>query len=123
MKFSFKLTPKAIFPDVGLVKVPGRGGLTAVTIPPAPLVGELLQEEYRVYAVEVRLADSGELVTAIEILSPTDKRPNSQALEAYRRKRLDLRRAEVALLELDYCAPVNACRFVTRCRTRPILSF
>ena len=70
-------------------------------IPPAPLTGRVVQEEFRVYRIEIRQTESGQLVTAIEILSPTNKQPGSESLAAYRRKRLELRLAGVALLEID----------------------
>lgn len=95
--------PRAIYPDVAVVRPHGdvRMGVAVLEIPPAPLIGDFVQEEFKVVAVEIRLAQSGKLITAIEILSPTNKRPNSQALAAYRRKRVERRGAEVALLEID----------------------
>ncbi len=53
----------------------------------------------RVPSIELRDAANDELVTAIELLSPVNKR--QPALEAYRRKRDRLRRAGVHLLEVD----------------------
>jgi len=44
---------------------------------------------------------TGLLVTAIEILSPVNKRPGHEAFEAYRRKRRDLLRTPVSLMEID----------------------
>lgn len=45
--------------------------------------------------------ETGLLVTAIEILSPVNKRPGHEAFAAYRRKRRDLLRSSVHLLEID----------------------
>lgn len=69
-------------------------------IPPAPLVLALPEAlEFRQATVEVRRADDDRLVTAIEILSPVNKR--EPGLSDYRRKRSRLHQAGVHLLELD----------------------
>ena len=96
-------TTRSIYPDVAILRPrePQGGGMAVLDILPAPLTGRVLQEEFRVYRIEIRRTESGQLVTAIEILSPTNKRPGSESLAAYRRKRLELRLAGVALLEVD----------------------
>ncbi len=50
--------------------------------------------------MQVKTTETGHLVTAIEILSPHNKRPG-QGLEAYRRKRSQILRSPVHLIELD----------------------
>lgn len=69
-------------------------------ITPAPLsvpyVGPI---EIRLVSVEVRDTAQNELVTAIEIISPVNKR--EPGLSGYRRKRQRLHDANVHLLELD----------------------
>src|SRR5437870_13636944 len=42
-----------------------------------------------------------QLVTVIEVLSPVNKRPSHEAYLAYQRKRRDILRSEVHLLEID----------------------
>src|SRR5712691_5875966 len=55
----------------------------------------------RLYTVEVRETDTMRLVTAIEILSPVNKRPSHEAYHDYRRKRRALLRSTTHLLEID----------------------
>jgi hypothetical protein len=52
-------------------------------------------------SVEIRETDTGLLVTAIEILSPVNKRPGHEAFDTYQRKRRDLLRTDVNLMEID----------------------
>jgi hypothetical protein len=51
--------------------------------------------------VEIKKTDTQELVTVIEILSPVNKRPGHDAYRDYLRKRRDLLRSPVHLLEID----------------------
>ncbi len=69
-------------------------------IPPAPVTLRLLEPvEVRLVTVEIRQAGDNRLITAIEILSPVNKRePN---LSRYRQKRQRFRQAGVHLLEID----------------------
>jgi hypothetical protein len=90
-------------PDVSIFQVaptPLQG--EAVAIAPTPLIGQApLEIPIKLYTVELREVETGRLVTAIEILSPVNKRPGHEAYETYRRKRRDLIRAGVHLLEID----------------------
>lgn len=73
---------------------------TPADIPPAPLTLPILGPvEARLARVEVRDVARNELVTAIEILSPVNKR--EPGLTHYRQKRQRLRRAGVHVLEAD----------------------
>src|SRR3954452_23422590 len=58
-------------------------------------------DEMELFSVEIRTAGSRELVTAIEILSPVNKRPGHDAHRDYHRKRRALLRSEANLLEID----------------------
>jgi hypothetical protein len=51
--------------------------------------------------VEVRTTDAEQLVTLIEILSPANKRPGHDAYLEYQRKRRELLRSPVHLMEID----------------------
>ncbi|MBI3947905.1 MAG: DUF4058 family protein [Armatimonadetes bacterium] len=53
------------------------------------------------YTVEVRETGTLRLVTAIEILSPVNKRPGHDAYRDYRAKRRELLRTRVHLIEID----------------------
>jgi len=71
-----------------------------VDIPPAPLTIPILGPvEVRLVSVEIRDVARNELVTAIEILSPINKR--EPGLARYRQKRQRLRQAGVHLVEID----------------------
>jgi uncharacterized protein YjiS (DUF1127 family) len=90
-------------PDVSVIKMSDRGsGGAAVAILPAPMTALVsLELPVKVYSVEVREAKTGSLVTAIEILSPVNKRPGHDAFERYRRNRRALLRSSAHLLEID----------------------
>jgi hypothetical protein len=59
-----------------------------------------LEVPVRLARVEVREAGADTLVTAIEILSPINKRPGRER-QKYLRKRRELLRSEVHVMELD----------------------
>ncbi len=60
-----------------------------------------LEIPFRLSSVEVREVNTMQLVTAIEILSPVNKRPGQDAYEEYQRKRRELLRSQAHLLEID----------------------
>ena len=96
-------TPSAIKPDVAIFKSGERslkeGG---AAIAPAPIIGQITQEEpVKLFTVEIREVATDRLVTAIEILSPVNKRKGHEAYHNYQRKRRDLMRSDVHLLEID----------------------
>ncbi len=53
------------------------------------------------YHNRIRETGTEERVTAIEILSPVNKRPSHQAFKNYQRKWRDLLRSDVHLMEID----------------------
>lgn len=70
------------------------------TIPPAPLVMEASEAfRFKQATVEVRRTDDNQLITAIEIISPANKR--EPGLTDYQRKRQRLYQTGVHLLEID----------------------
>lgn len=93
------------YPDVGVFRRnrpevgTSRAARTSV-ITPATMTIPVYTVEVRLVTVEVRDADTNRLVTAIEILSPVNKR--GQGLRDYRRKRQRMRDARVHLLEIDF---------------------
>jgi hypothetical protein len=100
---------RAIVPDIGLFEreVPHaprapRGGSVAVCEPsPALLTLPALWTIPTEYArVEIRTVHDHVLVTAIEILSPANKRPGEGA-ESYEKKRQELFQSTAHLLEID----------------------
>lgn len=90
-------------PDVGLFdresSAPVRG---ATAIAPAPLTGTVtLDVPTRYGRIEIRTVGDETLVTAIELLSPVNKRPGADAADAYERKRRELFGSAAHLLEID----------------------
>jgi len=104
-------TPAAIRPDVGVWSVrppatPFPGG-TAMAVAPSPTMPEpvesrvLLEVPLELLSIEIRTVADMVLVTAIEILSPVNKRRGHDAYHDYLRKRRDLLRSAAHLIEID----------------------
>lgn len=95
---------QGIRPDVGIwhLSQSQEPAATTATITPAPVESRVLLEiPLRLYRVEIYATDSEELVTVIEILSPVNKRSGHPAHRDYLRKRRDLLRSPIHLLEID----------------------
>lgn len=91
------------YPDVMIVDTPQAEPVATtiganlaqpvvVTVP----VPEPVEESY----LEVRETASGKVITAIEVLSPTNKRPG-EGRETYESKRLEIFRSRTHLVEID----------------------
>jgi hypothetical protein len=96
-------TSQTVYPDAAVLEtIPtAPSSATAVAIPAAPLQRfALLPEEHKLRTVQVRETTTDILVTAIEILSPVNKR--GEGLYLYRAKRKSLLRTDVHLIELDF---------------------
>jgi hypothetical protein len=95
--------PRAVSPDVSVwrtdLRVPMPSAM-AVIDPPAVQSMVPLEVPVRLARVEVHEAGTDTLVTAIEILSPINKRPGRER-QKYLRKRRELLRSEVHVMELD----------------------
>lgn len=94
---------RSVYPDVAVVE-PAGGSAVPIAVPdvpvdPAPLRRLAIEGQSRLRAVQIFLTETDELVTVIEILSPYNKRANG--LVDYRRKRREILRSSVHLLELD----------------------
>jgi len=96
---------KGVRPDVGIWQPqPSRGrvGVATAVITPAPVESRVtLEFPLRLMSIEIHATGTLELVTAIEILSPVNKRPSHDAYREYMRKRQDLLRSSAHLIELD----------------------
>jgi len=95
--------PRSVSPDVSLWRtgrMPSIPGALAVIDPPQARSLAPVEISVRLANVEVREAGTDTLVTAIEILSPINKRPGRER-EKYLRKRRELLRSEVHVMELD----------------------
>ena len=91
-------------PDVAVLEGPARagrrpnGGGVALA---RPLVLHLQVEEFTGRFIEIReLGSGGRLITAVEVLSPSNKRPG-KGQKLYLKKQRELRRAEVSSVEID----------------------
>jgi hypothetical protein len=90
-------------PDVSVTKVSDEPVAAKSTLlAPAPLTGLVaLEVPVKEQRIEIRESESRVLVTAIEILSPVNKRTGHEAFQTYRRKKRDLLRTTVHVLEID----------------------
>lgn len=95
-----------MYPDVEVLlrkpelKEPEVGYETGTAVSkPTLVLPNTVSVPVRIPVVEIRDVAKNRLITAIEILSPVNKK--APGLERYREKRLDLHRAGVHLLELD----------------------
>lgn len=97
---------QGIRPDVGVMQrrysLPQPAGAVAVIDSPPVTSTVTLDAPVELLSVELRRADSEVLVTAIEILSPVNKQPSHEAYTDYLRKRRDLLRSSVHLIEIDF---------------------
>ncbi len=97
--------PAGVRPDVGVWQPqPPAGQMAGTTtaITPAPVeITVEMEMPLRLYSVEIQATETLELVTAIEILSPVNKRRSHDAFQDYQRKRRDLFRSSAHLLEID----------------------
>jgi hypothetical protein len=98
-------------PDVALAKAPGpkMGSPIAAATPEAVeteaapvLMQALVEAEYREVFLEIRqTGPERRLVTAIELLSPSNKRPSTKGWRLYHRKRQLYLRGSAHFVELD----------------------
>jgi len=102
---SLEIVPnrRAVVPDVGILDRGEPGNETStLLLAPAPLTLTAVMEiPTRLARLEIRVIEDETLVTAIELLSPANKRPGAEGADAYERKRQELFRSTAHLLELD----------------------
>jgi hypothetical protein len=96
---------RSIVPDVTVLRREPRPGGTAVMVPtitPAPAQSSVPWEvPVMLYRVEIITTAEERLVTVIEILSPSNKRRGHDSAAEYLRKRRDVLRSSVHLIEID----------------------
>ncbi|NCC35847.1 MAG: DUF4058 family protein [Chloroflexia bacterium] len=94
---------RAIVPDVGVYErdLPGVSPLATSITAPSLTGAALLQIPTRYARIEIRTVHDDTLVTAIELLSPVNKRPGADGADAYEQKRQELFQRGVHLLEID----------------------
>jgi hypothetical protein len=105
-----RLTPyetyEVVEVDVGVhrraaVLGPGEVATTVDITPPSAQSRLPLELPVTLHSVEVHAVGTNQLVTAIEILSPVNKRRGHEAFEGYLRKRRNLLRSLVHFIEID----------------------
>jgi len=113
------ISERAIVPDVFIVEeFPSTSSVVTVTAPAAVAeavqvvsqiaekakevkIAELPEYEHRERFIEIRVRETGELVTVIELLSPANKQRGNIGWHLYLRKRREIFYSKVHLVELD----------------------
>ncbi len=97
--------PQVFYPDVRVTQVqPPRGAVGVAVLdftPATTTTSNPVEAALRLTRVEVRAVAEQRLVAVIEILSPVNKRRGSDSREEYLRKRRELLRSSVHLIEID----------------------
>lgn len=100
-------SPTGIRPDVGIwPHQPPRGpniqpASTFIATPEPVESSVVLEFPLRLMSIEILASGTMELVTAVEILSPVNKRPSHDGYREYLRKRRELLRSAAHLIEID----------------------
>lgn len=101
---SIELAPlRVAIPDLGIYQrtpLEASGGTSLIEAPPLVLPAKM-DIPTRYGRIEVRSVATGELITAIELLSPANKRPGLDGADAYEKKRQELFKSTANLLEID----------------------
>ena len=127
---------RPVRPDVTVLRDTGRdawaGGIATVVIAEPILVPLPMPEEVKETFLEVRLRETHEVVTVIEVLSPTNKRGGSSGQKEYLAKREAMLQSRTHLVEIDLlrggqrmptAKPLPPCDYValvSRGNRRPI---
>jgi hypothetical protein len=102
---SIEIAPvRRVVPDVAIIERRSLGTPVggAISLPEAPLTLPALMTVPVEYArIEIRTVGDKTLVTAIELLSPANKRPGTDGADAYERKRQEIFASTAHLLEID----------------------
>jgi hypothetical protein len=92
----------SIYPDVAVFKKPDaqsrRGSSTLVADLPSVVNWDYQQKEY---FLEIRETGTDEVISIIEVLSPTNKTPGANGRDLYLRKQQEVLDSPVHLIEID----------------------
>ncbi|HET6382525.1 MAG TPA: DUF4058 family protein [Armatimonadota bacterium] len=137
VEYNQPLRPRSISPDTIVVpslkaRPNAAGGFTTLVDPPVQLTlasGDTVREPY----VEIRTVGGRELITAIELLSPANKRRSSAGHAEYLKKRNEILDSRSHLIEIDLLRggerpplydpypPCDYCVLVSRATLQPIV--
>ncbi len=100
---------RRVEPDVDVLITGGRPkrtpvgeGTTVLLEKATPILVRIVSDPVRAWALEIHQAGSGDrLVTSVEILSPTNKACGSLGRKLYLKKRKELQRGRVNVVEID----------------------
>jgi Protein of unknown function (DUF4058) len=96
---------KPVIPDVRVEKSGRNGGKRAETVSTLtvaePLIVPLLDEEIEEAYLEIRQLETGQLVTIIEVLSPTNKVRSASGRTSFMKKRQETLNSNVHWVEID----------------------
>lgn len=134
LEHPFDGVPTNLQPDVVTLRdtrARPSGGTALFDAPSLSLPLELPTEQRESY-LEIRIRESGEVVTVIELISPTNKRSGADGVREYLSKRELVLRSAVNLVELDLLRggqrlpmgrPLPACDYfviLSRLKQRPM---
>lgn len=99
-----ELGKKVIVPDLKVSKRNGGGTAVKALRRTEPVIITAIEEEQREAYVNIyrKVSDERELVTSIELLSPSNKSPGSQGRKLFEKKQRKLLQAGVNLVEFDF---------------------
>lgn len=100
---------RVIIPDVRVLTREDRmdegwrpsSGMTALAVTEPIVATTLIEDEIREYRVEVIDAGLRQVVTVIEVVSPTNKVPGARGQQSYRRKRTEVMTSQTHWVEID----------------------
>jgi hypothetical protein len=102
------LPPHDIYPDIEIMRRPRRrrqggtaGGAVAVASDPPHIIEQMPAEVREAFIEVVRVGKPGQVVTTVEVLSPTNKDPSIPGRGLYLKKQRELLASPVHLLEID----------------------
>jgi hypothetical protein len=95
------IVPDLVVTQKATIELLPMPAVAVATTPTTAVVTNVRRLPFKQASIEIRDVQSGLIVTVIEILSPANKRPDSEGRESYLRKRNALLASTVHLLEID----------------------
>jgi Protein of unknown function (DUF4058) len=112
-------------PDVAILeqesKPQTQGGVAV--LPALMTRAAVMEVPTRYTRLEIRSVENEKLVTAIELLSPANKRSGAEGIEAYEKKRQEFFKSDAHLLELDLLRAGQRLKFTQPLPDNPYFIF